>query len=437
MSRFLGIDLGTTYFKAGVYDAAGNLCGLGRTSVPKNAAGGLCELKVEDFWKTIRTAISDALAQAGIPAGAIDGISYSSQANSFLLLDGAGEPLTPLVLWPDGRAGGCCEPLEKLAARPDFLQKTGLGIVPNGEFMLAKLDWFKKMQPQTWSRTASVMTISDYLVYALTGYKAGDQSTAAMTALLDVRQGCWWNEALDIFCLKPQMLSEPLPTGTLVGKVARRGAAMAGLKVGTPLYLGSLDHYAVAIGAGITSGSRISESTGTVLACVGYREGYHPRAGVITARGMDAGHYFQLAFDGNGATAVEWYQKNYAPEMTIAQLEEAAKKIPAGCDGLAALPQSDKYPGLDGFRNVRPEHTPGHFMRAIFESTASTLLELVDRLDPEKKVTEMVPSGGGARNPLWLQIKADMLGRRYLPQPTGELATKGAALISKNQNDKI
>lgn len=436
MSRFLGIDLGTTYFKAGVYDAAGNLCGLGRASVPKNTTGGRCELPVEAFWKAVRTAITDALSQAGIPAGAIDGISYSSQANSFVLLDGAGEPLTPLVLWPDGRAMDACKPLEELAARPDFMERTGLGITPNGEFMLAKLDWFRNNHPDIWADTASVMTISDYLVFGLTCSRVGDQSTAAMTALLDVRQGAWWPEALEPFGLKPQMLSKPLPTGTLAGKVSEKGAALAGLKPGTSLFLGCLDHYAVAIGAGITA-SRISESCGTVLACVGYGEGYHPRQGVITAPGSEPKGYFQLAFDGNGATAVEWYQKNYAPDKTIAQLEEAASKVPAGCDGLTALLQSDKYPGLEGFRNIKPEHTPAHFLRAIFESTASTLVELVGRLDPERKVTEMVPSGGGARNPLWLQIKADMLGRRYLPQPTGELATKGAAQICKNQNDKI
>ncbi len=436
MSRYLGIDLGTSYFKAGIYDDAGRLCGLGREAVPKRTDGARCELPAEDFWKALKSAIAQALSQAGIPAAAIDALSYSSQANSFILLDAAGEPLTPLVLWPDGRASDDCQALQHLTIRPDFLEKTGVGVTPNHEWMVAKIDWFQHNQPEIWSKTASVMTISDYLVYGLTGRKEGDCSTAAMTAMLDVRQGSWWNEVLETVGIKKSMLSKPHPTGTPAGKVTDGGTEKSGLKAGTTLFLGSLDHYAVAIGAGITT-TRISESCGTVLACVGYAEGYHPTEDVITAPGLAPDRYFQLAFDGNGATAVEWYQKNYAPEMTIAQLEAAASKVPAGCDGLTALPQSDKYPGLSGFKNIKPEHTPGHFLRAIFESTAKTLVALVDKLDPEKKVTELIPSGGGARNPLWLEIKADMLGRKYIPQPTGELATKGAALICKNQNDKI
>ena len=433
MDRYLGIDLGTSYFKAGVYSDAGELCGLGREPVPKLTGGGLCELPVEAFWSALGSCITQALAAAGIGAADICGVSYSSQANSFLLLDGAGEALTPLVLWSDGRAAGGCTPLAELSGRPDFMETTGLGIIPNGEFMVAKIDWFRKNRPDVWRRAASVMTISDYLVYGMTGRKAGDLTTASLTTLLDVRKGCWWGEALELFGLKEGIFSEPLPTGSLIGNVTAHGAAFVHLAAGTPVYAGSLDHYAVAIGAGITAG-RISESTGTVLACVRYTEGYIPRKGVITSPGLDAGHYFQLAFSGNGATAVEWYQKNYAPDKTIAQLEELARKVPAGCDGLKALPQSDSYIGLSGFKNVRPEHTPAHFLRAIFESTAASLKELVDTLDPEGDVTGLIPSGGGARNPLWLEIKSALLGRKYFPQPTGELATKGAAMICKQQN---
>ena len=430
MGRFLGIDLGTSYFKAGVWDETGRQCGLGHAFVQKNTANGLCELHVDDFWNTLRTAVTGALADAGIPASAIDGVSYSSQANSFILLDRVMEPLTPLVLWPDGRAAGGCDPLKRLASSPDFMEKTGLGIVPDGEFMLAKLDWFRTNRSGIWSRTAAVMTISDYLVYGLTARRAGDMTTVSLTAMLDVSKGSWWPEALEAFGLREDMLSEPLPTGTLAGQVTPEGAAKAGLEPGTSFYIGCLDHYAVAIGAGITAGGRISESTGTVLACVGYREGYAPRRGVITARGLESGRFFQLAFNGNGATAVEWYQKNYAPQLTIPQLEELACKVPAGSDGLVAMPKSDNYPGLEGFKNVQPSHTPGHFLRAIFESTAATLKSLVDLLDSEGAAHEVIPSGGGARNRLWLQIKADLLQRDYLIQSSGELATKGAAMLA-------
>ena len=437
MRFYLGIDLGTTYFKAGVYDTSGRLCGLGRESVPKTCVSGRCELSVRDFWEAIEGCIAAAIADAGLSAGDIAAVSYSSQANSFILLDSYGTPLTPLILWPDSRAKGECEAVQALGALPGFMEKTGLGIDLNEEFMVAKLAWFQKHEPGIWGSTAYVMTISDYLVYSLTGSRLGDFCTAAMTGLMDVPGLWWWGEAMAAMGLREEMFSRLLRTGSPAGCLKPSAAALTGLAEDTEVYLGALDHYAVAIGAGILEGHRISESTGTVLAAAGYGGEYSPAAGVVTSPGLDYDHFFRLAFDGNGATAVEWYQKNYAPDTTILQLENEARAIPVGCDGLKAKPRSDSYPGLTGFTGIRPEHTPAHFLRAIFESTAVTLVQLVDKLDPEKQATEVIPSGGGARNTLWLQIKADMLHRKYLPQASGELATKGAALICTIKSKSI
>ncbi|MBR5033709.1 MAG: hypothetical protein IKX71_00210 [Bacteroidales bacterium] len=440
MSFFLGIDLGTSYFKAGIYDEAGNLRGLGRVAVPKVVTDDRCELPVRGFWEAIEGCIAAAMSDARLSAGDIAALSYSSQANSFILMDSYGIPLTPLILWPDSRAKDECEAVKALCNLPGFMEKTGLGIDLNEEFMVAKLAWFQKNEPEIWEQTAYIMTISDYLVYSLTGSRVGDFSTAAMTGLMDIPGLWWWADAMEAMGLKEDMFSRLLRTGSPAGPLKPSAAPLTGLKEGTPVYLGSLDHFAVAIGAGILQGPRISESTGTVLAAVGYKQGYSPRQGVITSPGLDFDHYFQLAFSGNGATAVEWYQKNYAPDKTILQLEEEARQVPAGCDGLKAKPRSDSYKGLEGFENIRPEHTPAHFLRAIFESTAATLKELVDKLDPDHIATEVIPSGGGARNTLWLEIKADLLQRNYLPQASGELATKGAAAIctlNEHKNTQI
>ena len=105
MALLLGIDLGTSYLKAGVFEADGTLRGLGRMALgAMQPAPDRMEVAVADFWARLRTAVSEALAAAGVTAGELAGVSYSSQANSFVLLDDAGGPLTPLILWPDRRA---------------------------------------------------------------------------------------------------------------------------------------------------------------------------------------------------------------------------------------------------------------------------------------------------------------------------------------------
>lgn len=427
MNHFVGIDLGTSYFKAGVFDRGGRLRGLGRRPVEKSAVGGRCELALPVFWGTLRAVIAEALHEAGTKAEDIEAASWSSQANSFVLLDRADESLTPLILWPDERGSG---PPETLIKRPDFMEVTGLGIAPGNGAMIAKTEWFRKNQPGIWEQAAAIMSISDYLAFSLTGHRVGDLGTASMTGLLDVRRRKWWNEALDICGIKENQLSVPLNTGTSIGPTTGEMARYIGLRPHTMLFAGGLDHHMVALAAGTASRNIISESTGTVLACVDYREGYHPREGVNIASGLDADHYFRMAFDANGAAALEWYRKRHAPHLTIPELLDLAENVPPGCEGLVAKPCADRYPGLEGFENIQKKHTAGHFTRAILESTARSLSDLVQTLTGGYPAEAIAASGGGARSGLWLKIKSDTLGLEFITPESGELACKGAAMCA-------
>ena len=101
----LGIDLGTTYFKLGLFDRSGRLCGLGRVPVIKYCGdGSLCELSLDNFWSALQSGIDQACEQARAEPENIKALSYGSQANSFILLDKNNDPLTSLILWPDNRA---------------------------------------------------------------------------------------------------------------------------------------------------------------------------------------------------------------------------------------------------------------------------------------------------------------------------------------------
>ena len=430
MSFFLGMDLGTSFFKAGVFDETGKMHGLGRYPVKKNRSdGNICELNALLFWKTLHLAIQQAIKDANISPKQINALSYSSQANSFILLDEFDTPLTPLILWNDERVVNESVQLKELLSRQDFLYKTGLGISPGKHSLIAKIGWIQSQQPHLWKKVRRIMSISDYLVFVLTANLISDMSTSSMTGLLNVQEGEWWRDALDATGIDKKQLSNLSNVGNPVGHLTGKGAELVGLSPGILMFSGGLDHHMVAIGAGIPYSGNISESTGTVLACVNYRNEYKPLPGVNIARGLDENHYFQMAFNTNGAMALDWYQSNHAPDFSIPELVAMAEKVTPGCEGLVAKPSANKYEGLKGFTGVNNNHTHAHFVRAILESTSLSLGELMKDLNGQE-TTAIVPSGGGARSRLWLQIKANMLNRAFLLPDSGELACKGAAMLS-------
>lgn len=428
MEFVLGIDLGTSYFKLGLFDRKGNLRGLGRVAVEKDTAdGSLCKLPTGRFWQLLRRGLKNACEQAEANLSSIKAVSYSSQANSFVLLDKNDNPLTPLILWPDERATQIYPEVKQLWQRDDFLQTTGLGIECSNRLCINKLLWFKENLPNIWEKINRIMTISDYFTFSLTGSPVGDTGTASLLGLLDVRNKEWWDEALSFVGIEKSKLSTPLLPGTIVGTISKEGSELLKLEQGTIFAVGSLDHHSAAIGAGIGAIAQLSESTGTVLACVNFNKKFQPEANCCTGP-AEINSYYQLAFSDNGAGTLQWYQKNYAPNMTIEELIKSAESVEIGCEGLAALPCADRYNNLDGFRNISDRYSHGHFARAIMESTAACLKKLVSNLCDGQIPEQIAATGGGAKSDLWLQMKADLLATEVITTNCAEPACRGAAM---------
>lgn len=407
---FLGIDLGTSYFKAGIFDETGHLKGLGRQYVEKVTDGVTCELPLDIFWKTIRACLDEALQMADMQVNDIRSFSYSSQTNSFILLDAHNEPLTPLILWPDKRASDIELPVGDAA---ELMRRTGLGILPDAEFAIAKYNWFRKYRPDIWEKVSSILSISDYLTFSLTGQKACDYSTAAMSALFDIEDHAWWMERLESNGIKADMLPSPQRTGALVGVTTSNAVNLTGLPQGIPFCLGGLDHHIAAIGAGILSNGYISESTGTVLSCVDYTDVLRPQKNICVAPGLHPGRFFRLMFDENGASSLERYQKNNASEYSIAELLEMAEQVERESED----------------QKVYPHNQQGQQVRAILESTAHSLQKMVAAIKKDIPIPAVVASGGGSRSELWVKIMSDIVQTPFFIPECTELSCMGAAMV--------
>jgi sugar (pentulose or hexulose) kinase len=100
--------------------------------------------------------VAEACAQAKAQPNQIKAMAYSSQANSFLLLDQKQQPLTPLILWCDNRAKHLAE-VRDLFDKKSFLERSGLGLPCSHQFCPAKICWFQKQQPDVWNRAHRLM----------------------------------------------------------------------------------------------------------------------------------------------------------------------------------------------------------------------------------------------------------------------------------------
>ena len=404
MPLLLGIDLGTSYFKVGVFDEAGVLRGLGRVAVGAGQpAPDRMELPVAVFWIRLREAVSGALRQAGANPRQLGGVSYSSQANTCLLLDARDEPLTPLVFWPDRRAHPLEPELVAWGETPEHASVTGLvGVAP--EQAPAKWRWFARQHADTGRATRRALTVSDYLTFALTGECAGDASTGVLSGLYALHSGNWWPEALARFETDPATLARPLLTGVTCGRTTRRATELLGLPAGIPWAVGALDHHAAAIGAGIGAVADASLSIGTVLAVLAFVSDVRPAPGCIHGPNPAGRQFYRLAYDPVGAGQLEAYQREHAADLNVESLLAQA-----------AVGRGTHAEGI------------GRLLAAMADSLAALREQVARDAAP---IRVIAATGGGARSAHWLQIVCDRLQVPLVTPSCAEPGCLGAAMFA-------
>src|SRR3954454_18307605 len=110
---FLGIDLGTSALKAVLVDEAQMILAEAVVSIAfSTPRSGWFEQDPQHWLRALEIAL--ARLQAANPAAhrSVRGIGLSGQMHGAVLIDAAGEPIRPAILWNDGRATAECEELQ-------------------------------------------------------------------------------------------------------------------------------------------------------------------------------------------------------------------------------------------------------------------------------------------------------------------------------------
>jgi xylulokinase len=433
VGKILSIDLGTTLFKFALFDRGGELCGDCRIPPPVAASDNGCmELPADAFADAIAGGISELARVVDAGLADVEAVTFATQTNSFVLLDSAERPLTPIILWPDRRAAEIEAEVVERCDLPEFSATTGIPQI-SLQFMVAKLLWLQRHSPAIWNATNKLCLISDYLTLLLTGKHATEAGAAGLTGLVDIHRCRWWPEMLGRFEIDERRLPAICRAGTELGLIDPAAAKRFGLPGTCRFVVGCLDQYAGAIGAGNVEPGMLSETTGTVLATVRCTDRFmtEPRAGVFQGPGFCEGLYWQMAFGDVSANYLQWYRDQLSDRPEFEQLTALAASIAPGAGGLRAKTGVVLTDLASVFEGMTARHARGHAVRCILETVAAALGEQIRTLCNEATPADVRCAGGAARSDLWLQIKADMLGVPTIATTCPEPTSLGAAMLAE------
>lgn len=430
---FLGIDLGTSVFKAGVYTCRGELIGLGTSELNldmQETESGRFELATRSFWNHLRKCISAALDKC--PKGNVEiaGLSYASQANTFVLLDKQDQVLSPMIMWPDRRGERYMDQIRFRWKSDDLRNLLGMEqFTP--EMLGFKCRWFQEEAPLIWSQCDKIQTITEYFVYSLTGERVGDYGTSALLGLWDQRENRWWQEGLDVFGIPERALSRPLQPGSFAGRTTNAATRFVGLPAGVPLYVGSLDHHVGGIVPLNTFEAEVSLSLGTVVAAICTSEKFSPRQNVITGPDFRRGQFYQLSYSKFGVSWIKRLKDQVATGISWEDfLAEGAAQIKKLDGRVQVAVEESLRENRFIFSGVNATDTRGVFTAVVLTAISEEIRTLVESLLGDRKPRVVGICGGGTRNPLWELLLKDILKTKVISVPGTEFGCLGAALLA-------
>lgn len=446
----LGLDLGTSTVKAGLYTLEGHELAVATEEylvIPEGTA--TVEVGPEALWQALCRVVRDVLGRVEGSAGRVVALSMSSHAETLVMLRRDGTPARPAIFTNDARADAEAREMAVHFGAEWVLDRTGqpdvLGLWP-----ACKIAWLRRHEPDIYAQIAHYLMPEDYVFYRLCGTLSGEVTAWLSSIMVDVTAHDWLEPMLEYIGVRRTQLPPLLPSGQVVGGVTAEAARETGLRPGTSVVVGALDQLCAAIAAGNTRPGVVSVSTGSVLALVATTEKpiFDHTTRISCYTHVVPGLYALLPWNPTGGLVLKWFKDRFG-DVEQAQAREtgrsaydllcaAAANVPPGCDGLSMIPHlqgvlyPDVAPGARGaFYGFTLAHTRAHFTRAILEAIAFMLREALEGLRAlDVAVDTVCVLGGGARSKLWAQIKADACQMPLLLPAASEAALQGAAMLA-------
>ena len=455
----LGIDLGTSGVRAAIFDTDGKLVSLGRRGYQfRHPEPGWSEIDPEEVWQKTIEAVGESVSQSPVEPHHIVGIGLSAPAQTSIPVDDNCRPVYPAIQNIDQRDNAYETYLDWFRERfgaAEIFKRTSYALSAVTPPII-KLMWLRDHRPDIYKRIRKSVLFQDFAVWRLTGAPAVDYSMASRTLIFDPRRKAWVSEYIDAAGIPRDFFSPAHPSSHPVGLLKEDVAREMGLPAGIPVVPGAHDLACAALAVGLTREGAACDVTGSFEAIASVVT-EPPSSSKVLQYGHSGechaypGQYLIMGFSVTAGHLIRWYaqelgawenEEAHRQQKNIYDLiTESAAKSPPGARGIMVLPHwsgagTGRMPPLDpksrgAILGLGLDHTKSDLNRAIFEGVTYETRLLIEAFeDCGLKIDELIVTGGGAKSPFWLQMKADVTGKKIVIPTIDEASLLGAAILA-------
>jgi L-ribulokinase len=360
-----------------------------------------------------------------------------------------------LWLWKDHTSAEEAQKITELAGehRPQYLKKYGGSY--SSEWFFSKIWHCLNTDPEVFYAAHTWLEFADYIPALLAGIK--DPKEIKRSVCSAGHKGMY-NESWgglpdkdflsllhpDMGALRNRLFNKAYTSDIPAGNLSPEWSKRLGLFPGIPVSVGALDAHLGAVGSGAKEGvlvKIIGTSTCDIMVSPG-KKGFHDIPGVsgIVDGSVVPGYFGIEAGQSAVGDIFNWFVSQVCRHDSgyHKELSEKASQLRPGQSGLLALDWNNGNrsilvdPKLTGLIVGQTIHTTQEeIYRALIEATAFGALVIIKRMEEYGvKIEKVINCGGIAeKNPLAMQIYADVLGRPMEISSSSQTCALGASIM--------
>ena len=442
VSYIIGIDMGTTHTKAVVTTTGGEVLYEEKEGYPTlQPFPGHSEQDPVLLFNAVVTVLEKVLENIKDKEN-VAAVCFSAAMHSIMAIDENGNPLTNLYTWADTRSNKYAKDLKDSELGKSIYLETGTAVHPMSP--LCKITWIRHEVPDIFNRTSKFISGKEYVFYRLFDRFIVDYSLASATGFFSNRSFTWFESSLKYAGISSAYLSEPVSTTHSETGLHKIYKDRFGLSHDLPFFIGSSDGCLAILGSGATEHDEAALTIGTSGAVRKISgQPLNDEFGRLFNYVLDDKLFASGGASNNGGIVLKWFSENILdkPFSTAEAFDwfmTTAAKASIGSNGLVFLPYvyGERSPVWDAdargvFLGINSLHSREHFMRAILEGISFSMCQILQAMEETGGPIDTVyASGGFIESDFWLQMMADILGKKVVVSYAADASAMGAIFLA-------
>lgn len=438
-SYIIGVDIGTGSAKAVALDDSGNILASSQVHYSMlDMPAGFSEQNPETIWDAFVKCLKEIInILQRVPLA----VSLSSCMHSLIVTDKNNLPITNLISWADTRSEKIAYEIRESENAETIYRETGTPI--HSMSPLCKIIWLRTQAPEIFAKANKFISIKEFIWYRLFNAYQVDQSIASATGLFNIEKYEWNYNSLQLCGIATGHLSEIVTTDFIRNDLNTTIAGVLDIPPNTQFCIGASDGCLANLGSFAMREGIAAITIGTSGAVrIANATPVNNFGAMIFNYVLDTKTFICGGPVNNGGNVFDWMMKSFLQISNPDKKEyndffTQVDEIPSGSKGLLFLPYlyGERAPIWDEkscgiFFGIKSYHNQSYFLRAALEGLCYVLKNILQIIEQSTEpIKQLNVSGGFIHSETWVQILADVTGKKICLVQTEDASAIGAGLL--------